>query len=105
MYSCLVGMVVGSTFFFHKDRFEGTTLLIIIFSMAACPILFIFEYYIGLSPYVDAYAQFAIVYFAVSVPFFLNWMTTITGILFSLTGLFKLLARLHNEKPPQPRKK
>lgn len=100
LYSCVVGVIVGSTFFFHKDRFEGTPLLIIIFSMAACPILFIFEYFIGLSPYVDAYAQFAIVYFAVSVPFYLNWMTSITGILFSLTGLFKLMARFHNEKPP-----
>jgi len=105
MYSCLVGVVIGSAFFFHQNPFEGITLLIIIFSLAACPILFIFEYYIGLSPHVDTWAQFAVVYGAVSVPFYLNWMTSIVGILFSLTAMFKLLARLHNEKPPKPRKK
>jgi len=127
LYACIFGVAIGAAFFMSNDPymfeakghpkyaginyltwqkpFDDHNLLIIIFSMAACPILFIFEYFVGLSPHVDTWAQFAIVYFAVSVPFYTNLFSSLTGILFTLTGIFKLLARYFKEKPPRYKKK
>merc|ERR1719188_1111317 len=105
LYSCFVGVIVGGSFFFRDDPFQGHNLLVIIFSFAACPILFIFEYFVGLSPHVDTWAQFAVVYGAVSIPFYLNQFSSLTGILFTLTAIFKMLARFFNEKPPVQKKK
>lgn len=104
LYACLIAVLIGASFFYYVDE-PSSYIVTKILSLAASPILFIFEYYLGLSPVLDIWPQWAVVYFAISIPFFLRWQTILSGAGFALTGVFKILAYVHNEKAPKPRKK